>query len=280
MAHAVEVFGRLDVVVNNAGVARPNYLEDLVWSDLEETSSVHLLGAFHVTRPAWPVLALDGGGCVVNTTSAVGFFGQPRSSGYGAASVGHRRHDACPRPRRRRARHPRQCGRAGRGFTDGRARLQAADAQARSGLRRIRGARALPRVVSPDGRSGVGRGGRLARLVLGATRGLFDENLDPDRAAAYLADGFESLEVTAPGSAMEEIDLIRSCYPELHEPMRYDVSASRRLNGLSPGVTRVQEPQHAGLGGGPVRVGQLDEPLRSPRWSASIICSCSATTRS
>jgi len=220
--HAVDAFGRLDVVVNNAGIARPNYLEDLTWADLEETLTVHLLGAFHVTKPAWSALSAQGGGNVVNTTSAVGLFGQPRSSGYGAAKLGIV------------------------GMTRVLA-LEGADlgirvnAIAPVGVSPMAGpvyrqltpklapelvAAAVVALAHPDcpltGEVVSAGGGRIARLVIGATEGLFDEELDPERAAAFLADGFASLDVVAPRSAMEEIDLIRVQYPELDEPMRYD----------------------------------------------------------
>jgi NAD(P)-dependent dehydrogenase (short-subunit alcohol dehydrogenase family) len=45
VATPLEACGRLDVVVNNADIARPNYPDDLSWDDLLETLSVHLPGA-------------------------------------------------------------------------------------------------------------------------------------------------------------------------------------------------------------------------------------------
>jgi len=220
--HALERFGRLDVLVNNAGIARPNYLEDLAWDDLEETLAVHLLGAFHVTKPAWQPLSEQGGGAVVNTTSAVGLFGQPRSSGYGAAKMGVvgltrvLALEGAPLGIRVNAIAPVAVSpMAGAVYGPLTPKLDP-DLVAAAVLALAHESCPLTGEVVSAG------GGRLARLVIGAAEGLFDEALDPERAAAFLRDGFESLAVSAPGSAMAEIDLIRVRYPELAEPMRYE----------------------------------------------------------
>ena len=221
---AFDAFGRLDVLVNNAGIARPNFLDDLRWSDLAETLSVHLLGAFHTTRAAWQALASQGGGCVVNTTSAVGFFGQPRSSGYAAAKLG------VVGMTRVLALEGEPLG----------IRVNAIAPVARSPMAgpvygpltpKLDPALVASVVLALShpscpltGEIVSAGGGRLARLVLGATEGLFAENLDAEQAASYLADGFSTAEVVTPASAMDEIDLIRRRYPELTEPMRYSAT--------------------------------------------------------
>jgi len=66
-------------------------------------------------------------------------------------------------------------------------------------------------------------GGRIARVIIAAARGAFVPGLDLDTAAGYLAalPALGEDEYVIPGSAMEEIDLIRVNFPELTEPMRY-----------------------------------------------------------
>jgi NAD(P)-dependent dehydrogenase (short-subunit alcohol dehydrogenase family) len=214
---AVAAYGRLDVVVNNAGIARPNYLEDLTWDDLQATLSVHLLGAFHVTKAAWAALGAHGAGCVVNTTSAVGLFGQQRSSGYGAAKmgiVGMTRVLAIEG--------------AMRGI-----RVNAIAPVAVSGMSgdvygpltpKLDPALVASAVValahdscSLNGEVISAGGGRIARIRVDTDAGVFAPGLDVESAAGYLA----TIGRPEPGSAMEEIDLIRVNFPELTEPMRY-----------------------------------------------------------
>jgi len=81
---AVERFGRIDVVVNNAGIMRWGAMPDVELDDLEKHLAVHLVGSFNTTRAAWPHLVDEGYGRIVNTTSA-GVLGLPANLSYAAA---------------------------------------------------------------------------------------------------------------------------------------------------------------------------------------------------
>jgi NAD(P)-dependent dehydrogenase (short-subunit alcohol dehydrogenase family) len=85
---ALDAFGGLDIVINNAGIARTNYFKDVVYEDVLASLGVHLLGAYHVLLPAWRHFVEQGSGRVVNTTSSVGMFGQQRSAVYASAKMG------------------------------------------------------------------------------------------------------------------------------------------------------------------------------------------------
>jgi len=88
VARAAEVFGGLDIVVNNAGNNRRNTFADTTLEDLRNVIDVHLVGTFLVTQAAWPLLAARGSGRIVFTTSQVGFYGKVDSVAYGAAKMG------------------------------------------------------------------------------------------------------------------------------------------------------------------------------------------------
>ncbi|MEB3981625.1 SDR family NAD(P)-dependent oxidoreductase [Mycobacterium sp. 663a-19] len=85
---ALETWGRVDIVVNNAGIVRDAPFEDMTADRLEPLLDVHLKGAFYVTRPAWKVMRERRYGRVVNTCSAAGILGAERMSNYGAAKTG------------------------------------------------------------------------------------------------------------------------------------------------------------------------------------------------
>ncbi|MGI3200620.1 SDR family NAD(P)-dependent oxidoreductase [Streptomyces sp. GLT-R25] len=85
---ALDAYGRLDVVVNNAGILRDAPFHDMTADLLDPVLDVHLRGAFFVTRPAWDVMRERGYGRVVNTISAAGVLGTAGKSNYGAAKTG------------------------------------------------------------------------------------------------------------------------------------------------------------------------------------------------
>ena len=85
---ALRAWGRVDIVINNAGIVRDAPFEDMTPDRFEPLVDVHLKGAFHVTRPAWKVMREQGYGRIVNTCSAAGILGAEGMSNYGSAKTG------------------------------------------------------------------------------------------------------------------------------------------------------------------------------------------------
>jgi NAD(P)-dependent dehydrogenase (short-subunit alcohol dehydrogenase family) len=85
---AVDAFGKVDVVINNAGILRDKSFTKLEWPDLDAVLDVHLKGAFYVSRPAFLVMKENGYGRFVFTSSASGIWGNFGQSNYGAAKMG------------------------------------------------------------------------------------------------------------------------------------------------------------------------------------------------
>jgi NAD(P)-dependent dehydrogenase (short-subunit alcohol dehydrogenase family) len=85
---AVDAFGRLDAVINNAGISDPGGFEDLPPVQFQRMLDVHYLGTVYVLKAAWPHLRAAGAGRVVNTCSeaAVGIHG--RVTSYAGAKGG------------------------------------------------------------------------------------------------------------------------------------------------------------------------------------------------
>jgi NAD(P)-dependent dehydrogenase (short-subunit alcohol dehydrogenase family) len=85
---ALEHFGRIDVLVHNAGNVRRAPLAEMSYEDFDAVLDVHLRGAFHVVRPAFPIMASAGYGRVVLTSSIGGLYGNHGVANYAAAKAG------------------------------------------------------------------------------------------------------------------------------------------------------------------------------------------------
>ena len=85
---ALEAFGRVDVVISNAGILRDKAFHNLTPELLDPVLDVHLKGAFHVIRPAWVRMRQAGYGRVLVTASNAGILGNFGQSNYGAAKMG------------------------------------------------------------------------------------------------------------------------------------------------------------------------------------------------
>ena len=85
---ALDQFGQVDIVVNNAGILRDKSFVKLSPDELEIVIDVHLKGAFYVSQPAFRVMKERGYGRFVHTSSAAGLFGNFGQSTSGAAKMG------------------------------------------------------------------------------------------------------------------------------------------------------------------------------------------------
>ena len=85
VAAAVSGYGRLDVLVNNAGIWRAGRVEDTSVEDWDAVNDVNSKGVFLGTRAAIPALRAAGGGSIVNVSSISGIVGNPRTSAYAAS---------------------------------------------------------------------------------------------------------------------------------------------------------------------------------------------------
>jgi NAD(P)-dependent dehydrogenase (short-subunit alcohol dehydrogenase family) len=85
---ATEAFGRLDVVVSNAGIFNSIAFDELKPDDWRRMLGVHLDGGFNLSQPAFRVMKAQGYGRFVFMASSAGFFGQPLEAHYAAAKTG------------------------------------------------------------------------------------------------------------------------------------------------------------------------------------------------
>jgi len=85
---AIDAYGRVDIVINNAGILRDKTFHNMTADLVDSVIEVHLKGAFNVTRPAWIHMREQGYGRVISTSSAAGIFGNFGQANYGAAKMG------------------------------------------------------------------------------------------------------------------------------------------------------------------------------------------------
>lgn len=87
VATALEHFGRLDALINNAGIMKWATMPEIDLDTLQRHLDVHLIGSFNTARAAWPHFVEQGRGRIVMTTSA-GMLGHPANLAYAAAKGG------------------------------------------------------------------------------------------------------------------------------------------------------------------------------------------------
>ncbi len=85
---ALEHYGRVDILIHNAGIVRRASLKEMTYDDFEAVLDVHLRGAFHVVRPAFPVMCDAGYGRIVLTSSIGGLYGNHGVANYAVAKAG------------------------------------------------------------------------------------------------------------------------------------------------------------------------------------------------
>ena len=88
VANAVDAFGRVDIVVNNAGIVRDAIFHKMTEEDWDAVVDVHLKGTFNVSRAAASRFREQESGCFVHMTSTSGLVGNLGQAGYGAAKLG------------------------------------------------------------------------------------------------------------------------------------------------------------------------------------------------
>jgi len=85
---ALDAFGRVDVLVNNAGILRDKAFHKMDETMIDAVIDVHLKGALYVTQPAFRLMREQGYGRIISTSSASGLFGNFGQANYGAAKAG------------------------------------------------------------------------------------------------------------------------------------------------------------------------------------------------
>ncbi len=207
VAAALDNFGRIDIVINNAGILRDGSFAKIEAENWDAVVNVHLRGAMCVTRAAWTYMKEQSYGRIVCTSSNAGIFGNFGQANYGAAKAG----------------------------LIGLTRVLAQEgkkanilANVVAPIARTRMTEELlgrlaskldPSLVSPvvaylasEACSKTGEilsvgGGRVSRLFIGATPGIFDQQLTIEAVAGRIGEIFDEASYTVPASTSEETAL-------------------------------------------------------------------------
>lgn len=83
---AIRAFGRVDILVNNAGVLRDKSFVRMTDADWDMVYGVHLRGTFQCSRAVWPIFKKQKSGRIINTSSAVGLYGNFGQANYSSGS--------------------------------------------------------------------------------------------------------------------------------------------------------------------------------------------------
>ncbi|XVJ70619.1 MAG: SDR family NAD(P)-dependent oxidoreductase [Rhizobacter sp.] len=87
VAHTMQRWGRVDVLVNNAGILRDKSFAKMSLEDFSLVMNVHLMGAVHCCKAVWDIMRAQNYGRIVMTTSSSGLWGNFGQSNYGAAKM-------------------------------------------------------------------------------------------------------------------------------------------------------------------------------------------------
>ncbi|AMO22743.1 SDR family NAD(P)-dependent oxidoreductase [Ramlibacter solisilvae] len=87
VAQAKAEFGRVDVLINNAGILRDKTFSKMEMADFRAVMDVHLMGSVHCTKAVWEIMREQNYGRILMTTSSSGLFGNFGQSNYGAAKM-------------------------------------------------------------------------------------------------------------------------------------------------------------------------------------------------
>ncbi len=85
---ALDRFGRIDILVHNAGINRPAPIRDTTWEQFSAVLDVHLHGAFHLVRAAMPLMCDQSYGRIVLTSSIAGLYGDKNLGAYATSKAG------------------------------------------------------------------------------------------------------------------------------------------------------------------------------------------------
>ncbi len=85
---AVDAFGKVDILINNAGILRDKSLLKMSLEDYRLVMSVHMDGTFFCTKAAFPIMRENNYGRIVSTASGTGVYGNFGQANYGAAKMG------------------------------------------------------------------------------------------------------------------------------------------------------------------------------------------------
>lgn len=219
---ALDEFGQVDIVVNNAGIIRNRTFTNIGPDELEPVLDVHVKGAFFVTRPAYEHMKSRRYGRIVNTSSSSGLFGSFGQSAYAAAKaaiMGFTKTLALEGTRYGIAVNAIAPGALTRMTPDvlgGDSPL--ADRLGRTGdeLEELMGPHRVAPVVAYlahrscalNGETLSVAGGRVGRIFVAATAGIHDPALSPESVAANLATIVDERSYAVPGDAGAEIDLL------------------------------------------------------------------------
>ena len=88
VAAGVDAWGKVDIVINNAGIVRDKAFHNMTLDDFEFVVRVHLLGSAYVSHAAFPVMRANNYGRILMATSSTGLYGNFGQANYGAAKAG------------------------------------------------------------------------------------------------------------------------------------------------------------------------------------------------